>query len=619
MPAGELLLDQPHHDGSSLLLPDQQVQAGDVVTALVRVPHRSGVTQVHVRAVRDGEPTWDAGVIDHRSEHETWWRVRITAANPVTPYRFLLTGPSGYRWLTGTGVHTHDVADSGDFRLSTFPRPPAWSRRAVVYQIFPDRFARSAEAEHRQPPDWAVPAGWDEPVKGRGPDTPRQLYGGDLRGILEHLDHVAALGADTVYLTPVFPARSNHRYDASSFHRIDPLLGGEQALAELSRGLHERGMRLIGDLTLNHSGDSHEWFRTAQDNPESAERGFYYFGPGGAADYAMWLEVPSLPKFDLGSAELRRRLVEGPDSVTAHWMRPPWSLDGWRVDVANMAGRHRADDYTLEVARLMRRTMEMLNPESLLIAEHAHDAAGDLPGDGWHATMAYAWFTRPVWAWLRHPQLRMDFLGMPTEIPRGPASTLVATIRALAGPLSWPAYTTSLNLLSSHDTARIRTVTADPAVVRLAAGLLFTLPGIPMVFAGDEIGMAGELGEDSRRPMPWAHPQSWDTQTLAAYRALARLRRDSPALAEGGLRWVHAGVDSLTFLRESPEQRLLVHAVRAGGPPVRLPASALGMGPTRPEAENVHGGARLRVNPSDGTLTLPSDGPDLQVFALPAG
>ncbi len=234
---------------------------------------------------------------------------------------------------------------------------------------------------------------------GRGPQTPYQLYGGDLDGIIDHLDHVASVGADTIYLTPVFPAQSNHRYDSTSFDHVDPLLGGDDAFARLTAAAHARGMRVLGDLTTNHCGSAHEWFTAAVDDATSPEAGYFLFRRH-PTDYVSWFDYPSLPKFDHQNADLRRRLYEGPDSVVARWLTPPTALDGWRIDVANMSGRHGAVDVNRFVAQSIRQTMAAVQPESLLIAEHSHDASADLLGDGWHGVMNYAGFTRPVWQWL---------------------------------------------------------------------------------------------------------------------------------------------------------------------------------------------------------------------------
>ena len=437
------------------------------------------------------------------------------------------------------------------------------------------------------------------------------MYGGDLDGIADRLDHVASLGVDTVYLTPVFPAESNHRYNASSFAEVDPLLGGDKALLRLAQEVHGRGWRLVGDLTTNHCGDTHLWFRTAQADPVSPEREFFYFDGDGR--YIAWLGHSTLPKFRLTSPELRRRLVDGPDSVAARWLRPPYALDGWRIDVANMTGRHGFDDVNTAVATALRRTVTAVRSDALVLAEHCHDASTDLIAGGWHGTMNYAGFTRPLWSWLRRPDVTAPPDGHPMGLPRLGAGAFAATVRAFWAAAPWHAMAGSWSLIGSHDTARIRTITGAAELVEVAAGLMFTMPGVPMVYAGDEIGLEGTNGEDARRPYPWHRPHAWDRRTLRAYQGLAALRRAHGALRHGGLRWVHAHGDALAFLRESDDERLLVLAARAAHPPVRVRGRSLGVDG---EAANVYGGAQaLRPGP-DNIVTLPGDGPTFQVWQL---
>src|SRR5690606_6799938 len=189
-----------HHDGSARYVPQQASGLGEQVTVFVRVPVGAGVDRVHVRTTPDGEPCFIEAVIDRRTPTEVWWRAEIEVRNPVTGYRFLLDGAGGPRWLNGLGVFAHDVPDNTDFRLVAYEPPPAWARDAVIYQIFPDRFARSASAADREPPEWAIPCDWDTPVIGRGPETPYQFYGGDLDGIAGRLDHLDRLGVNTLYL-----------------------------------------------------------------------------------------------------------------------------------------------------------------------------------------------------------------------------------------------------------------------------------------------------------------------------------------------------------------------------------------------------------------------------------
>ncbi len=593
------LLGLPHHDGSPLYVSTPAPDLGDTVTVFVRTP--ATVRTVQVRSTPDGEPHFTAAVVDRVDGAERWWRAEVEVRNPVTRYRFLLDES----WLTAQGVSAHDVPDATDFRLVADDPPPSWAADAVVYEIFPDRFARSAAAAERRPPDWAIPCDWDTTeVIGRGPETPYQFYGGDLDGIAERLDHVAQLGANTVYLTPVFPARSNHRYDAAAFDRVDPLLGGDPALRRLADAVHRRGWRLLGDLTTNHCGDTHPWFTAAAADPAAAERDMFYFDPK-TGDYEAWYGIRSLPKFNWGSTELRRRFLDGPDSVTARWLD---GFDGWRVDVANMTGRSGADDFTHEVAALLRRAAVAARPDAALVAEHFHDASGDLDRDGWQGTMNYAGFLRPVWSWLRSDDLDLtNFLGVPRRVYRRAGRAAVDTMRAFAAHISWRAYLHSWTLLGSHDTARIRTVVGAAARQEVAAGLLLTLPGVPMVFAGDEIGLTGTNGEDSRTPYPWRRPAEWDTATLARYRALIALRHRYAALRYGGLRFAHVADDVLVFLRETAGERLLIQARRSSGAPVRLPL---------PASDAVYGGAPALVPDAAGTIVLPGDGPSFAVWRL---
>jgi alpha-glucosidase len=186
-------------------------------------------------------------------------------------------------------------------------------------------------------------------------------------------------------------------------------------------------------------------------------------------------------------------------------------------------------------------------------------------------------------------------------------------MREFTAAVPWRAKAASMALLGSHDTARFRTVVGgDRERHGVGAVLLFTAPDVPMVFAGDEIGLAGRLGEDARRPMPWHAPQDWDEETLDRYARLARLRRSSEALTRGGLRWVDASPDSLTYLREAPGERLLVHVSRAAHRAVRLPVRRLGAA----AAETLEGADAVVVG---GALVLPSAGPAAHVWRLHAG
>lgn len=628
--APQHLLLQPHHDGSALYFPERAPALGEVVTVRLFVPHSAdgapGATAVTLRAVHDGEPHLEAAKPEYSNPAGTWWCAPLRVVNPVTRYRFLLTGPPGsfagaYTWLNAKGTHRREVTDTADFRAVAHPPVPGWVADAVVYQVFPDRFGRSAAADARPLPAWAKPAAWDDAVTHQGPDTPLQFFGGDLPGIAGHLDHLVELGATVLYLTPFFPADSNHRYNASTFDHVDPLLGGDEAFADLVQEAHARGLRVMGDLTANHTGDSHEWFLAAQASDAAPEASYYFFEKH-PDQYACWFNLPSLPKLDHSSEELRRRMYDGPASTVAYWLKA--GLDAWRIDVANMTARHGAQDLAHDVARMLVATAREADPQAWVLAEHGHDAGPDLQGDGWHGTMDYAGFTRPIWTWLGGAEASTrPFFGQPAASPVLSGMDVVMGMREVHAEMPWRAQAASTLHLDSHDLPRFRTATGGDTsgdisekgrgkhLVGLA--LQFTMPGVPAIFAGDEIGLTGVDGEHSRTPFPWQRREEWDEQTFAAYRTMTGLRRQHVALRHGGLRWVHIGDHSMTFLREHADERILVHAARADHPPVTLPLQSLGIGsadglvPLLGEA-----GAAAEAD----HVRLPTGGPAAHVYRL---
>ncbi|MFI0432429.1 MAG: glycoside hydrolase family 13 protein [Candidatus Nanopelagicales bacterium] len=613
-----VLLDEPHHDGSALYFPRRAAALGDAVDVYLRVPHGAGVSQVLLRQVHDGEAFETRASVARTDDCAAWWSARLVQVNPVVRYRFLTDGgPFGYRWITAAGPVDRDPTDAHDFRTVVFDPGPDWLRDAVAYQIFPDRFARGALAAPPDQvptsvPDWAMPATWDDATEWRRPGAGNQFYGGDLVGVAEKLDYLADLGVTLLYLTPVFPAPSNHRYNASTFDEVDPLLGGDQAFAALIAAAHERGMRVIGDFTTNHTGSDHDWFRAAQANLESEEAGFYFFGDG-PQDYVGWFGVRTLPKLDHGNPDLRRRMITGPDSPLRRYLRPPFSLDGWRIDVANMTARHGPDDRNADVAREVRCAVLAERPEAYLVAEHFHDYTPDVGGDGWHGVMNYSGFTFPLWRWLGGQDAPSDpALGLHwRDWPRLPAAAAVATMRDFSA-VPWGVRQDSFNAVSSHDTARIASITGDPALVEVALAAVLTFPGVPMIFAGDEIAMEGRTGEDARRPMPWHIPGAFDHATRAVLQRLIDVRQGSEALRHGSMRWAFADSDRMLFLRETADETVLVLLARGGdGTPISLETSAMGLQSPR-ESDTLYSAAPLMIG--DGCVTIPGHGPAVGIW-----
>ena len=221
----ETLINIPHHDGSDLYVSNAAPEIGAEVTLRVRVPHHYQFSEAFVRVYEDGEPRIYKLKIKSDSRTEKWLEVKIVIRNIHTVYRFVFIGDGKYQWLNAYGLFDHDVHSNNDFRIVATPANPEWITKSVFYQIFPDRFAKS-EREY-EVPDWALPREWNQLPRGRSKFTGVELYGGDLYGIEQKLEHLVDLGVNGIYLTPIFPSRSNHRYDAISFDLVDPILGGD--------------------------------------------------------------------------------------------------------------------------------------------------------------------------------------------------------------------------------------------------------------------------------------------------------------------------------------------------------------------------------------------------------
>ena len=596
--AGALRLGRPHHDPSARYVDQPTPSLGDRVTITVDLGTEA-VDTAWLRTVRDGEQDWVTGEIDGR-----WARFELDCTQPAVNYRFHRDTESRPRWLNGAGVLDFDPTDADDFRLLTTGAGPSWITDHVWYQIFPDRFATSGR--HPVDNDWAWRSEWGDEVA-EGPEAMTQIYGGDLDGVVERLRHLTDLGVGGVYLNPVFPARSNHRYDASSFDRVDPILGGDGALIRLSDAANAAGLRVMTDLTLNHTGDHHEWFLAAQADPECVEAGFYHFNDH-PHDYESWLGVRSLPKLDHRGSELRRRYYDGPDSVLSRYLRPPFDMAGWRIDVANMTGRLGPIDLNQDVARMARRTIDDVDPEKWLVGEHFFDASLDAPGDGWHGVMNYAGITRPIASWLARFSALDTFMPGPGQAPRD-GIQMARSMDVVRAAMPWQVTMASMSLLGSHDTARWRTMATSDDIALVGFGLLLALPGTPIFLYGDEVGLTGSTAEKARRTMPWEE-SAWDTRFLSWYRQLIRVRAAEPTLRVGGFRWVHVGPDAVVFLRETIEDRLLIRAARAATSTLVLDASALGAA----EADPVVGGERLVAD--QGQITLSGDGPAFSIWRL---
>ncbi|GIV88588.1 MAG: alpha-glycosidase [Chloroflexus sp.] len=551
-----------HHDGSPRYV-QFGGRMGDTARLRLRIAADAPVGGVFVRTCPDGEqhftPMRDLGV----QGVCRWWEGELPIRMLRTNYRFLLRADDGVYWYSAGGVTRYYPTDANDFVLLANYHAPTWVRDAVFYQIFPDRFAdgdpgnnvRDGEYLYQGRP--VVARHWHElPQRATGSI---EFYGGDLQGIAQRLDYLTDLGVSALYLNPIFRAPSNHKYDVEDYTRIDPHLGGEAGLLTLRQALDERTMRLVLDIVPNHCGVTHPWFVAAQADRHAPTAEFFTFRRH-PDEYESWLGVKTLPKLNYRSVRLREVMYAGHDAIMRHWLRPPYRIDGWRIDVANMLGRLGPDNLGHKIGRGIRRAVKAEQPDAYLLGEHFFDGTPHLQGEELDATMNYQGFTFPVWRWLAGFEFNPQ---RPEADPRPIATeTMAAQWTVFRAAIPWQIATQQFNLLGSHDTPRLRTIVRDDlARVRVAMTLLFTYPGVPCIYYGDEIGLAGGGDPDCRRTMPWDETQ-WDHDLRAFVRRLVHLRRSAPALRWGGFQQLYAQGETIVFQREAPEERLIVVARR---------------------------------------------------------
>lgn len=570
-------LQSVHHDGSPVYVSHLYPQLGDTVRIRLRTGIDAPVRRIFLRTFPDGEQALTPMEPGKERPPARWWSVDLPIGEPVVHYRFLVEADDGVWWFTAAGPSLREVLDSTDFRILADYDPPAWVHASVFYQIFPDRFANGDPTNDPRPGEEVFPGvtfqnlPWAALPPG-GQFSSTLLYGGDLQGIVDRLAYLQELGVDALYLNPVFTAPSNHRYDVVDYEHVDPHLGGNEALVALRRALDARGMRYILDVVPNHCGVHHPWFQAACADPTAPEAEFFTFTRH-PDEYATWLGVRRLPKLNYASAELRRRIYAGAQAVFRRWLRPPFSADGWRIDVANMLARQGPFQQGTQVARGIREAVKGTRPDAYLMGESFFDATPQLQGDQWDGVMNYLGFTTPVWHWLRGLQQRAFRMPEPIASPVAwPTHALATSWRAVRAAIPWAIALQQFNMVGSHDTPRIRTIVGgNPALHRLAAVLQFTYPGVPCLYYGDEVGLEDRPGLGSRACMVWDEAR-WERDLRHFYRRLVELRRNSAVLRHGGFQVLALEEDTLVYQREGEGGRVVVVAHR--GAPAR-PAGGL--------------------------------------------
>ncbi len=610
-----------HHSGSPRYVFPNQAHLGDTVTIRLRAGLDTPIKHVFLRTTPDGEQHLTP-LQPEDQDHTAvcrWWRASIRISMPVTSYRFLIVAENCTCWYNGSGLHAYNPTDAEDFRILADYGSPSWLKNSVFYQIFPDRFADGDPATNVGDGEFEY-AGFPARRRewGAAPTTGSraamvEFYGGDLSGIIAHLDYLADLGVNALYLNPIFTAFSNHRYDVTDYFNVDPHLGGNLALVNLRQALSARGMRYILDIVPNHCGYLHPWFQAAQADPSAPTADYFTFRKH-PNDYETWLGVRTLVKLNYSSAALRNVMYEGQDSVFRHWLRPSYSADGWRIDVANMLARQGADQRGMEVGRAIRQAVKAENPHAYLMGENFFDASSQLQGDCWDGVMNYSGFALPLRDWLGSVFIFVPGQSQPINTGISASTqTLVESWSAFRAAIPWVVACQQYNLVGSHDTPRaLALLQGNRDLFKLSVVLMFTYPGVPSIYYGDEIGLGGGRDMNARLCMSW-DPSTWDTELLSFYKVLTHLRRSSSALMDGGFQVLLTEDDTLVYQRDTDEAIILVVARRGStnrpADPITVAHGAI-MDGTLFEELFTH--QRLRVQ--NGNLLLPELHPGAQVW-----
>ncbi len=428
----------------------------------------------------------------------------------------------------------------------TEPSPtPDWVKDTIFYQIFPDRFAKS---DRLLKPGNLQP--WDSPPTSEG------YKGGDLYGVLEHLDHIEQLGANAIYFTPVFASASNHRYHTADYYQVDPMLGGNRALRELVDECHRRGIKVVLDGVFNHASRAFLPFNDIlEQGPHSAYIDWFLiqgwplspYDGSKPANYVGWADNRALPKFNTDNPVVREYIMQ----VAEFWLRE-YNIDGWRLDVPEEVA-------TAGFWEEFRRRVKAINPEAYIVGEIWHAAPEWVNPSRFDAVMNYL-FTSAVIAFTGKHRVVADMTkGRDYQpYPALDAAGFAREIQKLLGTYDWQHTLVQMNLLDSHDTARMLSlVQEDQASLRLATLFQTTYPGAPSIFYGDEIGLSGALDPASRCGMPW-DTSRWDHALLDYFKRAIRLRHEHRVLRHGCLTTLYAQGDVYAMARHLDGEALVV-------------------------------------------------------------
>ena len=558
----------------------------EVCTLNIHIPASVGTTAVTcILKYDDGTTTaQEVSLVlkEHKGPYEIWNGQFSIPHTGLFFYYFYISKKEGGFRLFKTGDDTN--MEAGDlWQVSCVPadfKTPDWAKGATIYQVFPDRFHKSGNCDltgKLEP--YTVHKHWYEEVEWKptpeGVVLNNDFYGGNFKGITEKMDYIASLGTTILYLNPISKSFSSHRYDTGDYKTPDPMLGTEEDFIELCKAAHDRGIKVILDGVYSHTGSNSPYFNRegafnsvgAYNSKESPYYSWYTFH-NWPNSYNSWWGFDTLPTVNKMDSAFLDYIIRDEDSVVAHWLK--LGADGYRLDVA--------DELPDEFIKLLRDRIKEINPDSFLLGEVWEDASNKT---------AYGqrrkYFTNGELDSVMNYPFRTAILNFVRGFDSGRG--LKETVMSIVENYPQEVVHCNMNLLGTHDTARILTAlvddfdgsreekakrhlsrnTMDVAIDRLlmASFLQYTLPGSPSLYYGDEACMEGYRDPFNRRPYPWGRE---DPEVMAHFQRLGQLRKHFPALRLGNIRFFEAGDKHIGFTRSYEGHTFRVYVNRSGDP-----------------------------------------------------
>lgn len=561
-------------DGSPQFVDPWQPKLGEKVTVSLRVIENAPLEGVYLRRKINGEEALiELKKADCRKGYD-YYSCQVTMNEPVVQYHFYLLTEGVIYYYNQLGMTDYIPKESFDFKLLADYAYPSWVPSSVFYQIFPDRFCNGNPSNDVKPGEYSfhghptIPMPWGEVPKNYDQVFCMDFYGGDLQGIADKVGYLQDIGVNALYINPIFYSATSHRYDCLDYYEVDPHLGGNEGLSQLTDRLHANQMYLIVDISINHTGTAHKWFNKEKSffeghiggyhNTGNEERDYYYFKENN--DYHAWEGVETLPTLNYNSEALVHKLYKGDEAIIQYWLKKPYNIDGWRFDVAHTMARLDGSQLAHRVWPEIRETIKAINPEGYIVGEHWNDCAEYLQGNEWDTAMNYYGCARPIRQFLGEHDLYLNRYEALKNYGRSVMGEQLAQ-RIMQHLASLPYVTQSLqmNLLDSHDVTRLHN-NPDIDFDSYACGvlLMYVLPGCPSIYYGDEVGIDGRLDsvEGCRYSFPWA-----SAEQKAAYKnlytTLSHLKRRKKVLHHGSFKILHGQGNHFVCSRFNEEEALV--------------------------------------------------------------